>query len=42
MSETCSTHGSDEKFLSGNLRGRNHLEYIGIVEKMILEWILEK
>jgi hypothetical protein len=25
-----------------NLRGRDHLEYLGIDGKIILEWILEK
>jgi hypothetical protein len=26
----------------GNLKGRDHLEDMGLDEKMILEWILEK
>jgi hypothetical protein len=25
-----------------NLKGRNHLEYLGVVGKVILEWILEE
>jgi hypothetical protein len=37
-------HMRDEKciqnFWSENLKGRNHLEHLGINEKIILEWIL--
>jgi len=30
------------KFLSENLKGRDHLEDLGIDRKIILEWILGK
>jgi hypothetical protein len=41
----CVTHGRDEKctkFWLGNLKGRDHLEVLGIDGKTILEWILGK
>jgi hypothetical protein len=30
------------KFLSENLKGRNHLEDVGVTGKTILKWILKK
>jgi hypothetical protein len=32
----------DTKFLSGNLKGRDHLADLGADGKIILEWILGK
>jgi hypothetical protein len=41
-----STYGGDEKciqnFLSGNTKGRKHLEELGIDGKILLEWICEQ
>jgi hypothetical protein len=40
MGGACGTHGRDEvhtKFWSENLKGRDHLEDLGIDGKMILE-----
>jgi hypothetical protein len=30
------------KFLPENLKERGHLEHLGVCEKIILEWFLEK
>jgi hypothetical protein len=42
MGGACSTHGKDMHtvLLFGNLKGRDHLEDVGIDGKVILEWIL--
>jgi hypothetical protein len=39
MGGACSTHGSDEKFRSENLKG-NHSEDLSVDGNIILEWIL--
>jgi hypothetical protein len=41
----CSIHGRDEnvyKLLVRKSEGRDHLEYLGIARRIILEWILKK
>jgi hypothetical protein len=42
----CSTHGGDEKFITrfwwGDLKGREHAEYLGLDVRIILKRILEK
>jgi hypothetical protein len=35
-------HRRGEKFLSESLRGRDHLEDLGIDWRLILKWILDK
>jgi hypothetical protein len=30
------------QFLSGKLRGRDNLEYLGINERIMLKWVLKK
>jgi hypothetical protein len=46
MGGACSTHRRDENciqnFLSGNLKGRDHSEDLGVDERIILEWIIDK
>jgi hypothetical protein len=45
MGRACSTYGRDEcmqYFALENLKGRNHLEDLGIGGKIILGWILGK
>jgi hypothetical protein len=46
MGGACNMHGRDEKFIQNvgqkNLKERDHSEDLGVDEKMILEWILEK
>jgi hypothetical protein len=46
MGRVYSTHGRDEKcvknFNCKNLNGKDHSEDLGVDERLILEWILEK
>jgi hypothetical protein len=45
MGRECSMSGRDEMhtiFWSDNLKGRDHLEDLGIDRKKILEWFLGK
>jgi hypothetical protein len=45
MGGVCSTHERDEKCVQNLGRkpeGRDHSEYLGVSEKIILEWILGK
>jgi hypothetical protein len=45
MGGACSTHRDWEmhtKLWSKNLKGRDHMENLGVDEKVILEWILWK
>jgi len=46
MGRSCSTHGVGQevytKFLSENLKGRDHSEDPGVGGRIILEWILGK
>jgi hypothetical protein len=45
MSQACSTHGSNEmytEFWSGNLKGRDHMEDLGVDGRIIIEWVLKK
>jgi hypothetical protein len=47
MDGSRSTHGTDEKNIQNfgrkkTLRGRDHLENLGVDGKIILEWSLEK
>jgi hypothetical protein len=45
MSGTCSEHGRYEKcktFLSENLKGRNHLQDLGVDVKIIVKVALKK
>jgi hypothetical protein len=45
MSGACSTYGTDEEWLEilvGNLKKRDHLEYIGIDGMIILKWIFKE
>jgi hypothetical protein len=35
-------HGIDTKFWWENLKGMDHLEYLGVDRRIILQWILEK
>jgi hypothetical protein len=42
MGGVCSTHeevSTAYKFWSGNLKGRNHLEDLGVDGRILLEWI---
>jgi hypothetical protein len=41
----CGTHGRDGKcikFLSVNVKGKDHSEVLGVNGKIILEWIIGK
>jgi hypothetical protein len=45
MSGTCSEHGRNEKcktFLSENLKGRNHLQDLGVVVNITLKEALKQ
>jgi hypothetical protein len=43
MGGACSMHRKDEKYnMLENLKGRGHLEFLGINGRIILDWILEK
>jgi hypothetical protein len=42
MDGKCSTHGIDYHFWSENPKGRDNLEDVGVVERIILRWILRK
>jgi hypothetical protein len=46
MDDTCSTRGREliihTMFWLENLKGRDHLEALGVEGKIILEWILGK
>jgi hypothetical protein len=44
MGRACSTHGKDKcrNFWLGNLKGRDHMEDLGVDERIILAWILGK
>jgi len=46
MGAACSTHGRYKKsicnFLLENLKGRDHLEDLGVVGRKILDWSLEE
>jgi hypothetical protein len=46
MGGTCSTHGRNQetqiKYWSENLKGKDHLEDLGIDERKLLKWILKK
>jgi hypothetical protein len=45
MGGSCSTDGNDDMhtiFWLENLKGRGHLEDLGVDVKVILEWILRK
>jgi hypothetical protein len=45
MSDTCSEHGRDEKcktFRLENLKGRNHLQDLGVDVKITLKEALKK
>jgi hypothetical protein len=43
MGGSCSTHGREAyNILAGQPEGKNHLEDLGKVGKILLEWILGK
>jgi hypothetical protein len=46
MGRACVMHGRCEKsmqnFLSGNLKGKDHLGDLGISMRVILKWMLNK
>jgi hypothetical protein len=42
MGKARGTHGRDTKVQSGNLTGREHLGDIGLLERIILKYILRK
>jgi hypothetical protein len=45
MGGACNPHGTDEKlkqFWLENLKGRDHLVDLGVDERIILDWVLEK
>ena len=45
MGGACSTYGEErcaQGFGGGNLRNRDHLNYPGVDERIILKWIFRK
>jgi len=45
MGGTCSTHRGEERYIhgfNGEAYGNNHLEEIGVDERIILRWIFRK